>query len=85
MAEGETNGSSSVSDKYECGITDKTDGQTVTAQCRPPTCTVHIRDTSKALLYGVNDVPPLHITIVCGLQVWLIGRWVNPFPHTNPF
>ena len=23
----------------------------------------------KALIYGVNDTPPIHITIVCGLQV----------------
>ena len=23
----------------------------------------------KCLLYGVNDIPPFHITVVCGLQV----------------
>lgn len=25
--------------------------------------------SSKCLIYGVNDSPPIHITIVCALQV----------------
>lgn len=28
-------------------------------------------DSSTDLIYGVLDTPPLHITIISGLQVWL--------------
>ena len=28
----------------------------------------------KALIYGINDTPPIHITIICGLQVSLLSQ-----------
>ena len=31
--------------------------------------TIHIDSSPKYLIYGIRDSPPIHITIMCGLQV----------------
>ena len=35
--------------------------------------TIEFEDTArKQLIYGVSDAPPIHVTLICGLQVGYI-------------
>ena len=35
--------------------------------------TIEFEDTAKKqLIYGVSDAPPIHVTLICGLQVGYI-------------